>query len=122
MAGMDASQPARSGLAALAVAVHTQAAAVIAEVRGEIDMGTAATLEERLLAELEAAPAVLVVDLTDVTFLASAGLAVLVRCHQYPGPTSLRVVAGPSTARPIELTGLDHEISVFPTRAAALAN
>jgi anti-anti-sigma factor len=119
---MDASLPARPGLAALEVAVHTQGAAVIAEVRGEVDMGTAEALEERLLAELSAAPAILVVDLTEVTFLASAGLAVLVRCHQQAGPTSLRVVAGPTTVRPIELTGLDRELAVFPTREAALAS
>lgn len=122
MGGMDASLPARPGLAPLTVTAHAQGTAVIAEARGEIDMATAASLEECLLAELRAAPAVLVIDLTDVTFLASAGLAVLVRCHQHPGPTILRVVAGPSTARPIELTGLDHELAVYPTREAALAS
>jgi hypothetical protein len=50
-------------------------------------------------------------------------MAVLVRAHrQVPRGTELRVVAeGRRTLRPLELTRLTDELSVFPTLSAALA-
>jgi hypothetical protein len=48
-------------------------------VEGEIDTLTAGSLERALTELLEDRPEVLVVDLTAVTFLASSGLAVLIR-------------------------------------------
>jgi ABC-type transporter Mla MlaB component len=51
---------------------------VVFAVAGTVDWATAAQLADAVFTAVSAAPAVLVVDLTGVTFLSSAGLAVLV--------------------------------------------
>jgi anti-anti-sigma factor len=65
---------------------------------------------------------VLVVDLSGVDFLGSAGLTALVAAYEEAGSrTVLRVVATSSaTARPLQLTGLDQEIPVCAGREEAL--
>ncbi|WP_165944569.1 STAS domain-containing protein [Saccharopolyspora terrae] len=68
-------------------------------------------------------PAVLVLDITAVTFLSSAGLAVLVRTHRNSSAVGalFRVVANnPATLRPIQLMGLDREFEVFADGEGAL--
>ena len=49
---------------------------------GTVDMLTSPKLEERIAAALVQKPAALVVDLTDVEFLASAGMSVLIAANQ----------------------------------------
>ncbi|WP_369817882.1 STAS domain-containing protein, partial [Mycobacterium sp. E3339] len=59
---------------------------------------------------LAGTPAVLVIDLTEVDFLSSAGITVLVEVHRLTenSPTSLRVAAdGSATSRPLRIVGLD---------------
>ena len=51
---------------------------VVFTVAGTVDWATAAQLADAVFTAVSAEPAVLVVDLTGVTFLSSAGLAVLV--------------------------------------------
>ena len=70
-------------------------------VEGEIDTLTTAALERALSKLLSDASDVLVVDLADVTFLASSGLAVLIRAAHQAGERRLRLVAAraPSVAR-----------------------
>ena len=57
--------------------------------------------------QLLAAPSgVLVVDLSDVTFLASSGLAVLIRAAHRADDRRLRIVAtARAVRRPLEITG-----------------
>jgi anti-anti-sigma factor len=64
----------------------------------------------------------LVVDLTEVTFPASAGLAELVRANrQLRGQVPVRVVAGGRLVlRPLELTRLTDELDIRPTLDDAL--
>ena len=71
----------------------------------------------------------LIVDLTDVQFLSSAGISVLVETHRLTARAgiSLRVVAdGHATSRPLRMTRIDEIIDLYPTvdrggrRAAAL--
>lgn len=97
--------------------------AVVLSVSGEIDLVTAPELGESINAAMAQEPPTLVVDLSEVDFLASAGMAVLLGCNkQAQGKIRFRVVAaGNTTFRPMELTGLPDEISIFPTRAEALA-
>ena len=92
-------------------------------VRGEVDVATVAALEAAIGAVLVDKPAALVVDLTDVDFLASAGLRVLVATHESIGEAArFAVVAnGPATSRPIQLTGLDQILSLHPTLTDAMA-
>lgn len=97
--------------------------AVVLSVAGEVDLVTAPQLDESINAAMEQHPETLVIDLTEVGFLASAGMAVLMGGHQQAqGNIRFRVVAaGSTTFRPMELTGMADEISIFPTREAALA-
>jgi anti-anti-sigma factor len=103
--------------------VEPHGKAVVLSVAGEIDLATAPQLGESIDAAMEQRPETLVVDLSDVDFLASAGMAVLIGCHQQAkGVLQFRIVAsGSATFRPMELTGMTEEISIYPTRDEALA-
>ena len=62
---------------------------------GELDLATAPKLQRKVDGTLrEDPPAVLVIDLSAVTFLASAGMAVLVAAHRRSG-TGTRVRVAP---------------------------
>lgn len=97
--------------------------AVVLRVAGALDLALAPKLRQLAERAARLRPATLVVDLTDVTFLASAGMAELVRAHR--GRTCaapLRVVAtGRITLRPLELTRLTDEFAIYPSVAEALA-
>jgi anti-anti-sigma factor len=96
--------------------------AVVLHVTGELDLLTTPTLAEACLSELRKRPAVLVIDLTGVTFLASVGMSAIVAAHEEGGEhTRVRVVGGTrDTMRPIRVTGLDNLLSVYPALSAAL--
>jgi len=86
-------------------------------------VGGVAAGDQRCDPALAEQPPVLVVDLSRVEFLASPGLTALLTIHRNAGPgTAVRIVAsGRATLRPIQLTGLEDSLSLFPTREAALA-
>ena len=80
----------------------------VLHVVGEIDTLTAPLLRSRLVEELKDVT-LLVVDMTDVTFRGSAGLAALVaaRDDAAAGSVTLRLVPGSRiVARALEATGL----------------
>ena len=110
-----------SGL--LSVTTHRTGDVEVVTLAGEIDMATGPQVQAAIERGLAAGPQVLVVDLTAVTFLSSTGLTVLVQAGQDAGErTSLRVVAThDAVLHPIELTGLDAELAVFPSLEQALA-
>lgn len=107
----------------LAISVHHVLPALVVEVAGELDMLTAPRLLATLHAVLRERSPVVVVDLTGIEFMGSAGLAVLVEAHQHAGAhTSLRIVApGRATLLPIQVTGLDSTLNLYPSRPDALA-
>jgi anti-sigma B factor antagonist len=82
---------------------------VVAHVQGEVDLATAPELRE-ILSEFPPGQGTVIVDLTDVGFLDSSGLSVLVEVHQHlasNGQSELRlVVTRPTTRRLLEATGL----------------
>ncbi|MBX9640034.1 MAG: STAS domain-containing protein [Mycobacteriaceae bacterium] len=96
--------------------------AVVLAVSGEVDMLSAPQLAEAIHTALAPTPAALVVDLTKVEFLASAGLSVLVNGQaEVSPPTRFAVVAdGPATSRPIKLMGIDSLLSLHRTLDSAL--
>lgn len=96
--------------------------AVVA-VEGEIDLATIPAFEAAIGEALAHKPTALIVDLSGVGFLASAGLQSLVATHESIGKSAeFAVVAdGPAISRPIELTGLDQILSLHPTMAEAIA-
>jgi anti-anti-sigma factor len=104
------------------IARTEQDGAVVLEVAGDVDTTTAPALVQAADEALAAAPALLVVDLSRVEFLASPGLTALLMIHRNSAPgTTVRIVAtGRATLRPIQLTGLEDSLSLFPTREAAL--
>lgn len=102
---------------------HTQRGDVaILSVSGDVDALTAPELTQAIAGVLDKTPAAVIVDLSDVAFLASAGMSVLVEAKELVGPTSkLLVVAdGPATSRPIKLVGIDKLVSLHPNIDDAL--
>ena len=95
----------------------------VLSVSGVVDMLTAPALEEAITVSLSKTPAALIIDLTDVEFLASAGMGVLVGAHdQLPEGVKFAVVAdGPVTSRPLKLVGIADIVDLFQTRDEALA-
>ncbi len=96
--------------------------AVVAAV-GVVDMLTAPQLEDALRMAVANKPEGLVVDLTDVEFLASAGMGVLVAAHDAKDEgTRFCVVAdGPATSRPLKLVGIADIVPLYATLDEALA-
>ncbi len=92
---------------------HDDGVAVLA-VSGEIDLATIPAFEAAIAEALNHRPTALIVDLSAVDFLASAGLQALVATHEnVSGEAGFAVVAdGPATSRPIELTGLAQILSL----------
>jgi len=95
----------------------------VVAVGGEIDLSTAPAFEAAVATALTEEPAVLVIDLSDVTFMASVGLRILVATQEeLRESVQVAVVANnPATSRPIEMTGLHEIISLYPTLDDALA-
>ncbi|MDJ0396720.1 STAS domain-containing protein [Rhodococcus sp. G-MC3] len=83
-----------------------QVAVVIA--CGEVDIMTAAVLGDGIEAALSMSPAAVIVDLSEVGFLASVGMSVLISARRRArSNVAVIVVAdGPHTRRPMELVGL----------------
>lgn len=100
---------------------HRDGIAVVT-VGGEIDSFTAPALEAAIAEALAVDPTALIIELSTVTFLASAGLQILAATHDKVSKSAhFTVVAkGPATSRPIQLTGLDETLDIYPTLDDAL--
>ncbi len=87
--------------------------AVVA-VSGSVDMLTAPGLAEAIDSALAKKPKGLIVDLSKVEFLGSAGISVLMKTRDNLGEsTPFCVVAdGPATHRPLTLLGINELMSV----------
>jgi anti-anti-sigma factor len=96
---------------------------VVLAVRGELDLLTSPQLTEAITASLADEPVALIVDLSELDFLASAGMSVLIQANDAAGKARrFAVIAdGPSTSRPMKLLGLDSVLSLYSTLDAALA-
>jgi anti-anti-sigma factor len=97
--------------------------AVVA-VSGDLDMLTAPELSDAIRATARSMPAVLIVDLSRVDFLASAGINVLITAQEELEPSvRFGVVAdGPATSRPLRLIGVDIVVALYRTLDEALSN
>ncbi|MDA2894750.1 STAS domain-containing protein [Mycolicibacterium sp. BiH015] len=95
---------------------------LVLHVYGDLDVLTAPTLGTHLDVAFTTSPPVLIVDITDVSFLSSAGISLLVETHRLTerGGISLRVVAdGPATSRVLRMMRIDEVIDLYPTLAEA---
>jgi anti-sigma B factor antagonist len=92
-------------------------------VTGVVDMLTAPDLEKAISEAAKSSPAAVVVDMTEVEFLASAGMGVLIAAQdELAPPIRFAVVAdGPATSRPLKLVGVTDVVDVYPTLDEALA-
>jgi anti-sigma B factor antagonist len=92
---------------------------VVVHVSGELDLLTAPRLSTQLdLAEaIVVPPAPVVLDLTGLTFLGSAGLSVLIAHHRRCTELGSRleiVPGGRAVTRPLAVTGLDQLLTIVP--------
>lgn len=110
----------------MAVQVGRRGSAVVVAVSGDVDVLTAPRLRDALdrgLAEAGAVGGPVVLDLTDVAFLASRGLSTILDAQREAGrATPLRVVVDHArpVVRPIQLSGLDAVLTLFDTVEDAL--
>jgi anti-sigma B factor antagonist len=98
--------------------------AVVLHVRGELDVVTVPTLATHIDIALNSQPAVMVVDLTDVVFMSSAALTLLIEAHRLAEPTatSFRVAADKNAViRPMRITGVDQTLDLYPSVSAAIS-
>jgi anti-sigma B factor antagonist len=100
----------------------------VVSVRGELDLGTAATLEEPLGAALDDGGAPLLIDLSECEFIDSTGIALIVRAWQRLDGDGDGASAGLAIAigndqvqRVLEVSGLGDSIPIHRGRDAALA-
>ncbi|HET6708585.1 STAS domain-containing protein [Amycolatopsis sp.] len=107
----------------LRVTAHHADGAVVLAVAGEVDLLSVPVLGSEVTTALADAPDLLVIDLTDVSFLASIGITVLLEARREAGAgTRIRVVApeGGVVHRTLGLTGLLDALAVAATRDEAL--
>ncbi|MBB2990325.1 anti-anti-sigma factor [Mycolicibacterium iranicum] len=107
-----------------AVGVHAEivdGVAVLA-VTDVVDAATAPQLSSAVDEAFAGAPSGLVLDLTDVNFLGSAGMTILMKAKERAGDNvGFAVVAvGNATRRPMTVLGLDAELPLYDTRDEAL--
>lgn len=115
--GDDTTALAASNQALTVVTVQRQDV-VILTVHGSLDVLTAAHLTAAVRDALAHDSRGLIIDLSGTDFLASAGMTALVSAYEATTPKRFGVVAtGPSTARPLQLVGLDRTFALYPPSA-----
>lgn len=111
-----------SGRDGLDVKEHWRDRVVVVAASGTVDGLTAPQLTEAIRLAAAQSPAAVIIDLSKVDFLASAGLSVLTATHTEVTPHArFGVVAdGPATSRPITLLGIDSVVTLYRTLDEAL--
>jgi anti-sigma B factor antagonist len=112
----------REDASVLQCSVESEPAATVVHVAGEIDLDSEPDLRDLVMRALLGESPV-VVDLSEVSFIDSAGLRLLVDAHAEAAAKrlSLRIVEGQGRVRRVlEIAGLREHLAVFPTVAAAL--
>ncbi|MGC7095491.1 STAS domain-containing protein [Amycolatopsis lurida] len=105
----------------LTIAVAWHGEVVELAVTGELDTTTADMLTEAITQAVADDPAALVVNLSGVEFLASAGISALIEANSTLRIPFALVVTTDWVRRPLTVTGLDQILPIYPTAAAALA-
>jgi anti-sigma B factor antagonist len=94
----------------------------VLSVSDAVDLLTAPKLTEAIGEALAARPTAVIVDLSDVDFLASAGMSTLLTAQEETAKSArFAVVAdGPATSRPIKLLGIDGALGLQSSLDEAL--
>lgn len=84
-------------------------------VSGEVDLATSAALDAAIIAAIESDTSALAIDLTDVSFMDSSGLGVIVRglkrCREADKDLDL-VITNERVLKVFGITGLDQVIPI----------
>lgn len=103
------------GMPELTITIKEQSDDIaVVHLAGELDLVTTHILQERLWPLLDQPRRAVLLDLSEVTFLGSTGLADLVNAKERAGRSGIRlllVASGRPVLRPLEATGL---LSMFP--------
>lgn len=98
----------------------------VVAVHGELDLFTVPEFKARIAAAVEAGATRVVVDLSDVSFIDSSSLGVLIGAHKGLVAESeeagvVVVVTDKAIANTFKITGLDQVFEIVKDREAALA-
>lgn len=113
---MTAAQRSEPGLAVLDLDLGEAAGVAV---RGEVELATAAQLTEALDDAIRATEGPFVIDLSDVDFLDSSGIACLMRARALLGrdERTLGLICPPGSARrALEITGVDELVALYGAR------
>jgi anti-anti-sigma factor len=103
--------------------VESRNGAVVVRLGGELDLYNAEEVRDALVGVIAEEPRCLVVDMTEVEFVDSTALGVLVEAHSRLGRNSLRLAAPQlETRRALQVSGLDQHLPVHDTVDDALAD
>jgi anti-sigma B factor antagonist len=104
------------------IALEHHAPVTVAHVTGDIDLASADSFRDGVAERLESGE-VFVLDLDGVTFMGSLGFSVLVETHQETSRRNIRwgIVAGTGPIqRPLQITGLEQVLPIYPSLSDAL--
>jgi anti-sigma B factor antagonist len=102
--------------------VDTVNGAIVLRLAGELDLYNAEEVRGALADAIASAPARIVVDMTDVEFVDSTALGVLIEARSKLGRDGLALAAPQlETRRTLEVSGLDRHLPVHDTVDDALA-
>jgi anti-sigma B factor antagonist len=107
----------------LTLTVHRDGHGTVLTVGGEVDLATAPQLHSRLVDLVDDGTGSVVVDLTQVAFMDSTGLGVLLAAHRRAragGPTIRLVCPQGPVLRVLRLTGLVPALPVHRSLAEAV--
>jgi len=105
------------------VGVEERGDAVVIRLAGELDLYNAHVVREELLAVAARAPARLILDLAEVTFIDSTGLGVLIEARSRLANRRALFLVAPNidTRRALEISGLDRHFGVHESLDEALS-
>ena len=122
---MSATTPERGRRGGATLTVEEVAGAAVLRVGGELDLLTVPDLQARVYEAIGATSGAVIADLTEVQFLSSTGLNLLLGLQSDLAARGrpLRLVVGGTKAvsRPLLITGLDRLLELPPDLDTALA-
>ena len=121
----EAGGPAPEGVAGVRedpiAGVTSDGGSVVVSLAGELDLYNAQAVRETLLECCDRSPERLIVDLSEVRFIDSTALGVLIEARSRLANRRAFMLAAPGleTRRALEISGLDRHFSVHDTLEAA---
>lgn len=106
------------------VEFHDDGGCLVASASGEIDISNAAAMHDAIIAAIPDQATAIVLDLTDVTYLGSAGLRLVFRLYERAGSRGLTLRLVVPERSPVSdtfrLVGIDQHVPTATTLDAAV--